>query len=34
LRMAGHNDEAERLYEQFLAFIRPQGLMRGTIQGH
>jgi DTW domain-containing protein YfiP len=34
LRMSGNNVEADRLHEQFLAFIRPPGLMRGTVQGH
>jgi DTW domain-containing protein YfiP len=34
LRMTGHNDDAERLQQQFMAFIRPQGLMRGAVQGH
>ncbi len=34
LRMSGNSAEADRLHEQFLAFIRPPGLMRGTVQGH
>ncbi|MDD2852236.1 MAG: DTW domain-containing protein [Desulfuromonadaceae bacterium] len=34
LRLTGHNAEAERLRERFLAFIRPEGVMRGTEQGH
>jgi DTW domain-containing protein YfiP len=34
LRMSGNDADADRLQEQFLAFIRPPGLMRGTVQGH
>lgn len=34
LRMSGNSVDADRLHEQFLAFIRPPGLMRGTVQGH
>lgn len=34
LRLAGKNEEAERLQERFLAFIRPPGVMRGGVQGH
>jgi DTW domain-containing protein YfiP len=34
LRMSGNSAEADRLHEQFLAFIRPPGLMRGMVQGH
>lgn len=34
LRLAGNIEEAERLQERFLAFIRPPGLMRGAVQGH
>lgn len=34
LRMAGNLAEAGRLHEQFLAFIRPPGTMRGAVQGH
>ena len=34
LRLAGNIAEAERLQEQFLAFIRPPGVMRGSVQGH
>lgn len=34
LRMSGNIVEAERLQEQFLAFIRPAGVMRGAVQGH
>ena len=34
LRLSGNIAEAERLHEQFLAFIRPPGVMRGVVQGH
>lgn len=34
LRLAGRNEEAERLQERFLAFIRPIGALRGEVQGH
>lgn len=34
LRRAGRDAEADELYERFLAFIRPQGVMRGVVQGH
>lgn len=34
LRLSGNISEAERLQEQFLAFIRPPGAMRGEVQGH
>jgi DTW domain-containing protein YfiP len=34
LRRSGNTAEAERLEEQFLAFIRPSGAMRGEVQGH
>lgn len=34
LRLSGNIAEAERLHERFLAFIRPPGVMRGTVQGH
>ncbi len=34
LRLSGNSEEAERLQERFLAFIRPPGLMRGAAQGH
>lgn len=34
LRLTGNAEEAEKLYEQFLAFIRPQGVMRGVVPGH
>jgi len=34
LRLAGNSAEADRLEEQFLAFIRPPGIMRGAVQGH
>lgn len=34
LRLSGNIAEAERLQEQFLAFIRPPGVMRGAAQGH
>lgn len=34
LRLAGNVAEAEELHERFLAFIRPPGVMRGTVQGH
>jgi len=34
LRLAGNSAEADRLEEQFLAFIRPPGVMRGAVPGH
>lgn len=34
LRLSGNIAEAELLQERFLAFIRPQGAMRGAVQGH
>ena len=34
LRLSGNSEEAERLQERFLAFIRPAGVMRGAVQGH
>lgn len=34
LRLAGKNEEAERLQARFLAFIRPIGALRGEVQGH
>ena len=34
LRLAGKVAEAEELHKKFLAFIRPPGVMRGTVQGH
>lgn len=34
LRRAGKVVESELLQERFLAFIRPQGAMRGAVQGH
>lgn len=34
LRLAGNLAEAEELHKRFLAFIRPPGVMRGTVQGH
>lgn len=34
LRLSGNMGEAERLQEQFLAFIRPPGAMRGEVPGH
>ncbi|KAB0672541.1 DTW domain-containing protein [Oryzomonas sagensis] len=34
LRSTGRNEEAERLRERFLAFIRPPGVMRGAVPGH
>ena len=34
LRLAGETEKAEELQERFLAFIRPPGLMRGTVPGH
>ncbi len=33
LRMFGKHEEAELLYERFLAFIRPEGVMRGSLPG-
>ena len=32
LRLSGNVADAERLHEQFLAFIRPPGAMRGTVR--
>ena len=34
LRCKGMIEDAERLQERFLAYIRPPGLMRGEAQGH
>ena len=34
LRSKGNLEEAERLQEGFLAFIRPLGALRGEVQGH
>ena len=34
LRSTGNMEEADRLHECFLAYIRPQGSMRGEVQGH
>lgn len=34
LRLSGNISEAEHLQEQFLAFIRPPGAMRGEVPGH
>lgn len=34
LRRAGKSEEAEELHGRFLAFIRPEGVMRGAVQGH
>jgi len=34
LRRTGHHTEAELLRERFLAFIRPDGAMRGEVPGH
>lgn len=34
LRRSGNSAEAELLQERFLAFIRPPGVMRGSVQGH
>ncbi|MBI2355148.1 MAG: DTW domain-containing protein [Deltaproteobacteria bacterium] len=34
LRSTGRTEQAERLQERFLAFIRPLGAMRGEVQGH
>jgi DTW domain-containing protein YfiP len=34
LRRAGEIADAERLHERFLAFIRPPGVMRGSMPGH
>jgi len=34
LRLSGNIAEADRLEEQFLAFIRPPGAMRGAVAGH
>lgn len=34
LRSKGQVEDAERLQEAFLAFIRPQGTLRGEVQGH
>ncbi len=33
LKSTGRGEEAERLYERFLAFIRPPGAMRGAAMG-
>ncbi len=30
----GHMDEAQRLRDEFLSFIRPQGALRGEVPGH
>jgi len=30
----GNPEEAQRLRDEFLAFIRPQGTLRGEVQGH
>ncbi|MBC7963310.1 MAG: DTW domain-containing protein [Steroidobacteraceae bacterium] len=34
LRSKGNIEEAKRLQERFLAFIRPPGALRGEAQGH
>jgi len=34
LRSKGRIEEAEQLHASFLAFIRPQGAMRGEVPGH
>jgi DTW domain-containing protein YfiP len=34
LRLAGKVEEADVLQERFLAFIRPEGVMRGAVPGH
>ncbi len=34
LRSKGNLEDAERLQESFLAFIRPPGTLRGQVQGH
>jgi DTW domain-containing protein YfiP len=34
LRQAGNGAEADLLHERLLAFIRPEGAMRGAVQGH
>ena len=34
LRSTGDDEVAERLQERFLAFIRPEGAMRGEVPGH
>lgn len=34
LRLAGKTAQAEELYGRFLSFIRPPGVMRGTVPGH
>ena len=34
LRSKGNIEEAERLQEGFLSFIRPPGVLRGEVQGH
>lgn len=34
LRSKGNMEEAERLQEGFLSFIRPPGVLRGEVQGH
>ncbi len=33
LRLFGNHEEAELLTERFLAFIRPEGVMRGSVPG-
>lgn len=34
LRSKGKLEDAERLQTEFLAFIRPPGVLRGQVQGH
>jgi DTW domain-containing protein YfiP len=34
LRLSGNSAEAALLRERLLAFIRPEGAMRGAVQGH
>lgn len=34
LRLAGDTEGAEILQQRFLEFIRPQGALRGEVQGH
>ncbi len=34
LRLSGNIAGAEQLQERFLEFIRPSGVMRGSVQGH
>lgn len=34
LRATGRAEEADKLHERFLAFIRPADVMRGAVQGH